>query len=131
MKDMLLDDFQYSVQEMLIKDKSILDLITKYQDSNARANRTIAKSITQCGCIKVHAKKQNIPEDGDLKEIQQSMKSHIEGKLCQNCRDMLEKDLGSNIFYITALCNALDLNIYDIFLKEFDRIKMLGKYTMR
>lgn len=131
MKDMLLDDFQYSVQEMLIKDKSILDLITKYQDSNARANRTIAKAITQCGCIKVHAKKQNIPEDGDLKEIQQSMKSHIEGKLCKNCRDMLEKDLGSNIFYITALCNALDLNIYDIFLKEFDRIKMLGKYTMR
>lgn len=131
MKDMLLDDFQYSVQEMLIKDKSILDLITKYQDSNARANRTIAKAITQCGCIKVHAKKQNIPEDGDLKEIQQSMKSHLEGKLCNNCRDMLEKDLGSNIFYLTALCNSLDLNIYDIFLKEFDRIKMLGKYTMR
>ncbi|MCX7710804.1 MAG: DUF1573 domain-containing protein, partial [Clostridia bacterium] len=54
-----------------------------------------------------------------------------EGKLCENCRDMIEKDLGRNLFYLASICNTLDLNLYDIILKEHDRIKMLGQYNLR
>ncbi|MCX7710018.1 MAG: DUF1573 domain-containing protein, partial [Clostridia bacterium] len=124
MKDILIDEFQYTVHELLVRNKSILDLITKYQDSNGRANRAIVKSVTQCGCIKVHAKKQAIPEDGNFEEVRSAMKTHVEGKLCENCRDMIEKDLGRNLFYLASICNTLDLNLYDIILKEHDRIKM-------
>ena len=131
MKESLIDEFQYTVHELLVRNKSILDQITKYQDSNARANRAIVKSVTQCGCIKINAKKQAIPEDGDFEEVRSAMKSHIEGKLCDNCRDMIEKDLGRNLFYLASICNSLDLNLYDIVLKEHDRIKMLGKYNLR
>ena len=131
MKDIMIDEFQYMVQELLVRNKSIVDSITKYQDSNARVNRAIVKAVTQCGCIKIHAKKQNIPENGDFDEIKNSMKTHLEGKLCDNCRDQIEKDIGRNVFYLASICNALDLNLYDIMIKEYDRLKMLGKYNLR
>lgn len=96
MKDIMVDQFQYTVLELLVRNKSIIDQLTKYQDSNARVNRGIVKSVTQCGCIKIHAKKQNFPEDGDFEETKDSMKTHLEGKLCDNCRDLIEKDIGRN-----------------------------------
>lgn len=131
MKDIMVDEFQYTVQELLIRNKSILDAITKFQDSNARVNRTIVKAVTQCGCIKVNAEKQVLPEDATFEEIHDSLKTHIEGKLCDNCRDLIEKEIGRNLFYLAAICNSLDLNLYDIIIKENERVKLLGKYNLR
>ncbi len=131
MKDMKIDEFQYTVNDLLVRNKSILDLITKFQDSNSRVNRAIVKSVTQCGCVEINAKKQSFPKDGSLEEMRDSMKTHIEGNLCENCRDMIEKDIGRNLFYLVSICNTLDLNLYDIFLKELERAKMLGNYNFR
>jgi len=127
----MVDQFQYTVAELLVRNKSILDQITKFQDSNGRVNRGIIKAVTQCGCVKINAKKQPITIGSDLDEIQSNMKTHLEGKLCDNCRDIIEKDIGRNLFYLASICNTLDLNLYDIILKELDRIKMLGKYNLR
>ncbi|NTV89793.1 MAG: DUF1573 domain-containing protein [Clostridiales bacterium] len=131
MKDIMVDEFQNTVQELLIRNKSILDSITKFQDSNARINRSIIKSVTQCGCIKISAKKQDLPEDAGFEEYKNAMDTHLEGKLCENCRDSLEKDVGRNLFYLASLCNTLDLNLYDIIIKEEERVKMLGQYNLR
>lgn len=130
-KDILSDEFQYTVLELLVRNKSILDSLTKYQDSNARVNRSIVKAVTQCGCIKVIAGKQDFPVDADFDEIRDNMSTHLKGSLCENCRDAIEKEIGRNLFYLASLCNALDLNLYDILIKELDRIKMLGKYNLR
>ena len=129
MKDIILDDFQYTVQELLVRNKSILDSLTKFQESNSRINRSIIKAVTQCGCIKITAKKQVFPEDGTFEEIRDSMNSHLEGKLCNNCKDAIEKEIGRNLFYLASISNNLDLNIYDMIIKELDRIKLLGKYN--
>lgn len=131
MKDILIDDFQYTAQELLVRNKSILDLITKYQDSNSRVNRAIIKSVTQCGCLTISAHKQDIPEDASFDEMKNSADAHMDGTLCDNCRDAIERDMGRNLFYLASICNALDLNLYDIILKENDRIRMLGKYNLR
>ncbi|NLL05296.1 MAG: DUF1573 domain-containing protein [Clostridiaceae bacterium] len=131
MNDIMVDQFQYTVAELLVRNKSILDQITKFQDSNGRVNRGIVKSVTQCGCVKINAEKQALPLDYSFEEIQNSMKTHLEGKLCENCRDLIEKDIGRNLFYLASICNTLDLNLYDIILKELERIKMLGKYNLR
>lgn len=131
MNDIILDKFQYTVLELLVRNKSILDQITKFQDSNARVNRAIVKAVTQCGCLKVHAEKPSFPDDADYEEVCSAMETHIEGTLCENCRDVLEKDIGRNLFYLASLCNTLDLNLYDIIIKEHERIKMLGKYNLR
>ena len=131
MKGIAVDEFQYTVQELLVRNKSIIDQLTKYQDSNARVNRTIVKAVTQCGCIKINAQKQPFSEDGEFEDIHETLKTHLEGKLCDNCRDLIEKEIGSNLFYLASLCNTLDLNLYDIILKELERVKVLGKYALR
>mgnify|MGYP000995263955 CR=1 FL=1 len=131
MKETTLDSFQFAVSELLVRNKSILDEMSKIQDSNARINRTISKAVTQCGCIKINASKQDYPEDIEYTKIKDYMSSHLEGKLCPNCRDILEKDIGRHLFYLTTICNNLDLNLYDIILKESERLRLFGKFNLR
>lgn len=131
MKDIIVDDFQDTVQDLLVTNKSILDSLTKFQESNSRINRSIIKAVTQCGCIKVNARKQVFPEDGTFEEVRDSMNNHLEGKLCDNCRDAIEKEIGRNLFYLASISNNLDLNMYDMIIKELERIKLLGKYNLR
>lgn len=130
-KDTALDSFQYAVSELLVRNKSILDEITKLVDSNARINRTISKAVTQCGCIKINACKQDYPDSMEFEKIKEAMSSHLEGELCPSCRDLIEKDMGRHLFYLASLCNNLDLNLYDIIIKESDRLQLLGKYSLR
>jgi len=129
LKDIIVDDFQYTVQELLVRNKSILDSVTKFQESNSRINRAIIKAVTQCGCISINAKKQVFPDDATFEEVRDSMDSHLEGKLCENCKDTVEKEIGRNLFYLASISNNLDLNMYDMIIKELERIKLLGKYN--
>lgn len=133
MKDVIFDDFQNSVNNSLLRHKSILDILSKYQESQTRANRAICKAVTNCGCIEIYAKKQSMLKDNDisLDELNPSLNSHISGSLCENCREVIERELGNNLFYLTSLCNALDLNLFDILLKEYNKIDTLGKFTFR
>jgi len=130
-KDAMIDEFQYTVLELLVRNKSIIDALSKFQDSNSRINRSIVKAVTHCGCIKINAKKQDIPVDASFEEMRDALDTHLEGKLCENCRDIIEKDIGRNLFYLASICNTLDLNLYDIIIKELERVKMLGKYNLR
>ncbi|MDM0569018.1 DUF1573 domain-containing protein [Clostridium perfringens] len=133
MKDVIFDDFQNSVNNSLLRHKSILDILSKYQESQARASRAICKAVTNCSCIEICAKKQNMLEDTDLslEELNPRLSSHIKGDLCENCREVIERELGNNLFYLTSLCNALDLNLFDILLKEYNKMDTLGKFTFR
>lgn len=130
MKEMLMDEFQNTVQELIFRNKSIIDSITKYQESNARVNRAIIKAVTQCGCISISAGKQIMPENGSFKEVRAAMDTHVSGKLCENCADQIEKELGKNLYYMASICNTLDLNLYDILIKELDQVKMLGQFNL-
>jgi len=131
LNDMVVDKFQFTVQELLVRNKSIIDQLTKFQDSNSRVNRTIVKAVTQCGCIQINAHKQPFDDDSVFEDISSSVETHLSGTLCESCRDLIEKELGSNLFYMASLCNSLDLNLYDVMIKELERAKMLGKYNMR
>lgn len=131
MKDIIFDDFQNCINDSLLRHKSILDLLTKYSESSARVNRAIAKSVTNCGCIKINATKQYIPNDDSIDSIYNCLNSHIKGELCDNCREVIEREIGNNLFYLTALCNSLNLNLYDVLLKESDKVNTLGKFTFR
>lgn len=131
MKDLLVEDFQDAVGELLVRHKSILDLLSKYQESTARVNRAIVKAVTTCGCIEIDAKKQNIPPDVTLSELAELMDTHLKGHLCDNCRDVIEKEMGNNIFYLANICNTLGLNMYDILIKEKEELDTLGYFNMK
>lgn len=134
MKDVIFDDFQNSVNESLLRHRSILDIMTKLQESEARINRAVAKTVTNCGCMQVDANKQQIPdskEDIEIEELKHHLKTHLSGSVCESCREVLEREVGNHMFYVASLCNLLDLNLYDILLKEYDRIDTLGNFSMR
>lgn len=132
MKDIIFDNFQNNVSESLLRHKSILDIMTKYSESSARVNRAIAKAVTNCGCVEINAKKQNLHEENELlNEFNYALESHLNGTLCDNCRDVIEGEIGNELFYLTSLCNSIDINLYDVLLKEQDKIDTLGKFTFR
>ncbi|MCD6436503.1 MAG: DUF1573 domain-containing protein [Clostridiales bacterium] len=130
MKDLIYDEFQNAVQDVTIRHSSLLDIITKLNQGVSDTNRAVVKSITSCGCISLDTKKTKTPKDINLEELKNYQPDFIDGELCKECRDAIEKELGNTFFYIAALCNKLDLNIYDILLKEYKNINTLGKFSL-
>lgn len=124
------DIFQNQVNEVLIRHKSILDVMTKLDEYNARINRAVAKSVTSCGCIKINASKQDYNKDS-LEEIRSSMSDHLDGTLCPACEEIIQEEIGAYLFYLAALCNSLDLNLSDALIKEYSNIKALGVFSLK
>jgi len=130
MSDFNFSTFESRVSESLIRHKSILDVITKLQESASKVNRAIVKSATDCGCIEITARKQNVPSDITYSELSAYLNSQVEGALCDNCKDVIESELGNHLFYVTSLCNLLDIDFETMLKKEYDKIGALGKYSL-
>lgn len=129
MKDLLCDQFQETVGEYLVRHRSVLDVMAKLQEANARVNRAVTKAVTSCGCIKINAEKQQVPPDVQLQDMKQYMQHHVSGQLCEHCREIVEAEMGNAIFYLAAMSNVLDLNLYDIILKEHKKLGALGLFN--
>jgi hypothetical protein len=130
MKDLFCDGFQDAVEGCLVRHKSIIDVLTKLSESTSRVNRAIAKSVTSCGCVSIEARKQVYPSDVSLAEMSKHIPTHVNGELCDQCRETVENELGRNLFYLAALCNLLDLNLYDALIKENERLAALGVFSI-
>lgn len=131
MNDLIFDNFQNTVANSLLRHKSILDILSKYQDSQSRVNRAICKAVTSCGCIKINASKQAFCKTDSIANLNKCLNSHIEGSLCENCRSIIENELGNNLFYLVSLCETLDINLFDILVKENEKMNTLGEFTFR
>ncbi|HAK41575.1 MAG TPA: DUF1573 domain-containing protein [Clostridium sp.] len=142
MKDLIFDEFQNSVDSSLLRHKSILDILSKLHESESRVNRSVIKAVTSCGCVKIKAEKQNISyslsDDNEnnldkltLGDLQIPLSSHIDGKICDSCRKVIEREIGNHLFYITSLCNSLDINLYDVLLTEYKNITTFDKINLR
>jgi len=125
MKDLLCDEFQNTVSELLIRHQSILDVLSKSQEASARINRAVVKAVTSCGCLKINAEKKSLPAEASLDDLKTLLESHLNGSLCENCKGIVESEIGRSLFYSAALCNLLDLNLYDIFIKEHKKLSTL------
>ena len=130
MKELDLEEFQNTVTNCLVRHKSIIDVLAKIDETSARVNRAISKSVTSCGCIQINAKKQQIPADISLCELASYMETHLDGKLCENCREVIEQEIGNHLFYIATLCNLLDLSLKDILYEENEKLSTLGIYNL-
>ena len=74
----LITELQEQASEVLVRHRSILDIMTKLDEYNGRINRAIAKSVTFCGCMEIAAKKQDF-NSTSLNEMLNKMDSHIVG----------------------------------------------------
>jgi hypothetical protein len=122
--------FQATVSEYLLRHRSILDVQTKLAEATARINRAVAKSVTTCGCISIHATRQRIPSDVSLRELKQYMATHLDGQICDRCREVLETEIGTALFYLAALCSLLDLDLHAVLRKEHARVNALGVFNL-
>jgi hypothetical protein len=124
-----LQDFQRQVSELLLRHRSLLDVMTKYSQSSGAVNRAVAKSITECGCIEMSARKQPFSPDTPLDEARLHVRNHLSGELCEQCRDAVTAELGKNLFYMSALCNLLDVGMDDVVERESVKCSTLGKFN--
>lgn len=140
MKDIIFDEFQNSINDCLLRHRSVMDISSKLLDSQARVNRALAKAVTNCGCICIDTScdpKSQSPEsevncdDEDIKILNKCLKTHLKGSLCPSCQEIISREIGNNFFYTASLCNLLDLNLYDILIKENENSQTLGKYNIK
>lgn len=125
-----LEEFQDQVSQLLIRHRSVLDVLSKTQESAARVNRALTKSVTECGCVEVSARKQPYDSDKSLQENQSYLDTHYSGPLCEHCKDVLTAELGKNLFYLTALCNIADIKLADVLETEGKRLNTLGVFNL-
>lgn len=130
MRDIDCKTFQDKVDELLVRHRSILDVLSKFQESNARVNRSVVKAVTNCGCLNITASKKDLPPDIDLEQMKNFMETHLQGKLCDSCKEIIEMELGNNLFYLVSLCNLLNLDLSEILKKEYGKISILGKFNL-
>lgn len=128
--DNMWDEFQQTVSLQLIRHRSILDVMTKFTDSCSRVNRALAKAVTSCGCLKIKAGKQQLPADASLAEMSEYVKTHLEGDLCPNCREVLEDEMGNCLFFLAAICALTGLDLNNVIEQENGRIATLGVYSL-
>ena len=130
MNDKCCADFQAAVDEYLIRHRSVLDVLTKYQEATARVNRAFAKAVTECGCVEVKAGRQQAPEAAAFRELKQFVSSHVSGQPCEHCKEVLAKELGHSLFYMAALCNVAGLKIHEVMREECKNVKTLGVFHL-
>lgn len=130
MKELLCDEFQNAVSDLLIRHQSILDVLSKLQEASSRINRAVTKGVTNCGCIRINAEKKQVPGDISIAELRNYVDSHLAGELCPNCQEVVEAEIGRCLFYLAALCNHVDLNLYDTLIKEHKKLSTLRYFNL-
>ena len=123
-------EFQKTVSQYLIRHRSVIDVTSKLQEATARVNRAIAKSVTSCGCVKINASRQCCPANITYGELKEFMQNHLEGQLCEDCRGVVETEIGNTLFYLAALCELFGLRLSDVVSDEHGRISTLGPYSL-
>lgn len=128
-----LEDFQSFTNSILLRNKSILDQTTKLQDACTHLCRDISKSATTCGCITITAHKQPYfsQENLSMDTLKGLMETHVDGKLCPNCEELVEKEMGRILFYLAAIANTFDISLSEVLENEKKRTQLLGKYSLR
>lgn len=122
--------FQKVVEDYLVRHRSVLDVLSKSQESMARVNRAVVKAVTTCGCVQVEAAAQQYPPDASLQEVKQYMDTHLRGELCEHCRDVLDVELGQALFYLAAICNLFNIPLDSVIKGEIQRVTALGIYNL-
>ncbi len=119
LNDILVADFQTTVDSSIDRNRNILDIISKFETAASRFSRAMIKASTQCGCITVNGAKGQHESYG------------IEGQLCESCADIIQQEMGDVLFYLAAACSATGLNLYDVLLKESNALNILGQYSLK
>lgn len=130
MGSLSLQDFQNQVSDLLLRHRSLLDVLSKNGQSSASLNRAVVKAVTDCGCIEIHATQQTFEPELNLASSKEVVGTHVSGQLCENCKEFISTELGRSMFYLSALCNLLDINMDEVVAEESTKCSTLGLFNM-
>ncbi|WP_339274804.1 DUF1573 domain-containing protein [Paenibacillus sp. FSL W8-0426] len=125
-----LQSFQDQVSELLLRHRSLIDVLSKTGQAGASVNRAVSKAITECGCIELHATKQKYAPGRNIAQNTPLLETHVEGELCENCKEVISSELGRNLFYMSALCNLLNISMEDVVESESQKCSTLGMFNL-
>lgn len=117
----LLTEYQNRAGSVIARNKSVLDILSKQLCAAAKVERSVVKAVTACGCIGIDGHK-NPPRTGT---------DQLRGRLCEDCENIVMTEMGELVFYLTSLCNALDIRLEDVVRRDMSRCDMLGPYSLR
>ena len=121
--------FQHQVDQMLLRHRSFLDITSKIQETSSRVNRALMKAVTECGCIEVHAKQQRFDKHLFSKDQSARLDSHLFHQLCDSCSDIVQTEIGKNLFYLAALANLLSISLDRVIEQEMKNLTTLGHFN--
>jgi hypothetical protein len=124
-------ELQQVAAQMLLRNKSLLDALTKMQEAGAKTLRSVVKAATRCGCIELSGALQPINSNMTFEEIRGKLNFYKDGEICNECKFAVEKEMGAVLFYMASVCNALDLDMNEIIEKEIERNRLLGGYSLK
>ncbi len=130
MSTLHLNEFQDQVSDLLLRHRSLLDVLSKYQQAGSAVNRSVIKSITECGCIEVDAKKQTYTNELSVEQLRAILETHVKGSLCDQCMETVAGEIGRNLFYMAALGNLLHIDLNEVLEKESKKCHTLGLFNM-
>lgn len=117
-------DISITIDKYYKRNRSLVDTMSKAQLSLEKTIRAVTKAATHCGCIEFYAKKQPAGLDEEVPVL-------AAGKLCPECADEIEKELGQSAFYLISLIILLGYDPIDIIERENSRVRLLGKFNLR
>ena len=108
-------DFQKNVEENLVRHFSVLDIVSKFQETNARVNRALFRAVTDCGCIQIDASKQVLPDDCSFEDIRNHVQSTLRGgSSAKTAGTSLKRKSVKICSTLAGMCNALKLDLEEI-----------------
>ncbi|MEK3883838.1 DUF1573 domain-containing protein [Paenibacillus sp. PL2-23] len=125
-----MEQFQQQVSELLLRHRSLLDVMSKLGQSSASVNRAVTKAVTDCGCIELNASRQLYSGEMNLEEAKETLVNHLSGALCEHCKDVVKSELGRNLFYMTAMCNLLQIQLDEVVSEEYNKCSTLGLFNL-
>jgi len=125
-----LQEFQQQVSELLLRHRNLLDVVTKFSQASASVNRAVAKSITECGCIELKTQHRDFTSEEGFGRVLRHENPDKQGELCENCMDAIRSEMGKNLFYLSALCNLLDINMEEVVAREAQKCSTLGYFNL-
>ncbi|MCH5186944.1 MAG: DUF1573 domain-containing protein [Oscillospiraceae bacterium] len=121
MESELITEYQTRAEQVLSRNKSLLDILTKLQCANGRVARSVIKAVTTCGCIEVDGCK-NPPDKPS---------GQLRGQLCDDCHTTVRTEIGEALFYTASLCSALGIGLEEVIVSDLSRSDMMGSYSLR
>ncbi|UHA71677.1 DUF1573 domain-containing protein [Paenibacillus sp. 481] len=125
-----LQTLQDQVSGLLLRHRSLLDVLSKHSQANASVNRAVTKAITECGCLELHAKRQPYNSEMDVEQAKERLESHVQGQLCEHCNEVIRTELGRHLFYMSALCNSLNIPLNEVVTEESSKCSTLGIFNL-